>query len=187
MDRGTRRGYNLGLPRVRHDLTTKHLHHRQRNEGVKESQIMPNRRQGKENRNSWHGQERMRKSPHSAFRLSLRSPGWRCASQWLGLNMCGSVLSDSLWPHGHPWNSASQNTGVGSLSLLQGIFPTQGSNPGLLHCRRILHQLSLRGSPEQVNHCLWPALHRCAHILSVIPTLRWRTPATATGSNCENR
>ena len=96
MDRGTRRSYNLGSPRVRHDLTTKHLHHRQRNEGVKESQIMPNRRQGKENRNSWHGQERMRKSPHSTFRLSLRSPGWRCASQWLGLNMCGSVLSDSL-------------------------------------------------------------------------------------------
>ena len=37
-----------------------------------------------------------------------------------------------------PLNSAGQNTGVGSLSLLQGIFPTQGSNPGLLHCRRIL-------------------------------------------------
>ena len=35
-----------------------------------------------------------------------------------------------------PWNSPGQNTGVGSLSLLQGIFPTQGSNQGLLHCRR---------------------------------------------------
>ena len=35
-----------------------------------------------------------------------------------------------------------QNTGVGRLSLLQGIFPTQGSNPGLLHCRRILYRLS---------------------------------------------
>ena len=41
-----------------------------------------------------------------------------------------------------PWNSPGQNTEVGSLSLLQGIFPTQGSNPGLLHCRRILYQLS---------------------------------------------
>ena len=41
-----------------------------------------------------------------------------------------------------PPNSLSQNTGVGSLSLLQGIFPTQGSNPGLPHCRRILYQLS---------------------------------------------
>ena len=40
-----------------------------------------------------------------------------------------------------------QNTGVGSLSLLQGIFPTQGLNPGLLHCRWILYQLSHKGSP----------------------------------------
>ena len=39
------------------------------------------------------------------------------------------------------WNSPGQNTGVGSLSLLQGIFPTQGSNPGLLYCRQILYQL----------------------------------------------
>ena len=47
-----------------------------------------------------------------------------------------------------PWNSPGQNTGVGSLSLLQGIFPTQGSNPGLPHCRLILYQLSHKGSPE---------------------------------------
>ena len=40
------------------------------------------------------------------------------------------------------WNSPGQNTGVGILSLLQGIFPTQGSNPGLWHCRRILYQPS---------------------------------------------
>ena len=53
-----------------------------------------------------------------------------------------SVVSDSLWPHGlySPWNSPGQNTGVGSLSLLQGIFPTQGSNPGLPHCRQILYR-----------------------------------------------
>ena len=44
-----------------------------------------------------------------------------------------SVVSDSLQPHGlySPWNSPGQSTGVGSLSLLQGIFPTWGSNPGL--------------------------------------------------------
>ena len=56
----------------------------------------------------------------------------------------------SLWPHGlyNPWNSPSQNTGVGSLSLLQGIFPTQGSNPGLPQCRQILYQLSHKGSPR---------------------------------------
>ena len=60
-----------------------------------------------------------------------------------------SVVSDSLWPCGlySPWDSPGQNTGVGSLSLLQGIFPTQGSNPGLPHCRRILYQLSHKGSP----------------------------------------
>ena len=40
-----------------------------------------------------------------------------------------------------------KNTGMGSLSLLQEIFPTQGSNPGLLHCRQILNQLSYQGSP----------------------------------------
>ena len=46
------------------------------------------------------------------------------------------------------WNFAGQNTGVGSLSLLQGIFPTQGSNPGLPHCRRVLYQLSHKRSPR---------------------------------------
>ena len=44
-----------------------------------------------------------------------------------------------------PWNSPDQNTRVGSLSLLQGIFPTQGLNPGLPHCRWILYQLSYQG------------------------------------------
>jgi len=61
-----------------------------------------------------------------------------------------SGMSSSLQPHGlySPWNSPGQNTGVGSLSLLQGIFPTQGSNPGLPHCRWILYQLSHKGSPH---------------------------------------
>ena len=61
-----------------------------------------------------------------------------------------SVVSDSLWPHGlySPWNSRGQNTGVGSLSLLQGMFSTQGWNPGLLHCRWILYQLSHKESPR---------------------------------------
>ena len=59
-----------------------------------------------------------------------------------------SVVSDSLPPHRlySPWNSPGHNTGVGSLSLLQKIFPTQKSNPGFLHCRRILYQLSHKGS-----------------------------------------
>ena len=60
-----------------------------------------------------------------------------------------SVVSNSLQPHVpySPWNSLGQSTGVGSLSLLQGIFPTQGWNPGLPHCRQILYQLSHKGSP----------------------------------------
>ena len=45
-----------------------------------------------------------------------------------------------------PWNSPGQSTGVGSLSLLQGIFLTQGSNPGLLQCRWTVYQLSHKGS-----------------------------------------
>ena len=59
-----------------------------------------------------------------------------------------SVVSDSLWLDElhSPWNSPGQNTRVGSLSLLQGIFPTQGSYPGLPHCRWILYQLSYHGS-----------------------------------------
>ena len=48
-----------------------------------------------------------------------------------------------------PWNSLGQNTGVDSLSLLQGIFPTQESNWALLHCWQTLYQLSYQGSPNQ--------------------------------------
>ena len=61
-----------------------------------------------------------------------------------------SVVSDYLQAHGlqSPWNSPGQNTGVGSLSLLQGILQTQGLNPGLPHCRLILYQLSHKGSPR---------------------------------------
>ena len=46
-----------------------------------------------------------------------------------------------------PWNSPGKNTGVGCHALLQEIFPIQGSNPGLLHYRRILYRLSHQGSP----------------------------------------
>ena len=61
-----------------------------------------------------------------------------------------SVVSVSLWPCGlySPWKSPSQNTGLGSLSLLQGIFPTQESNSGLPHWGQILYQLSHHGSPR---------------------------------------
>ena len=63
-----------------------------------------------------------------------------------------STVSHFLWPQGLsltrllcPWDSPGKNTGVGSHFLLQGIFSTQGWNPGLLHCRQILYCLSHQG------------------------------------------
>ena len=60
-----------------------------------------------------------------------------------------SVESDSFRPRGLyptrllcPWDSLGKNTEMGCHALVQGIFPTQGSNPGLLHCRQILYRLS---------------------------------------------
>ena len=76
-----------------------------------------------------------------------RRPSWEEA---LSESESRSVVSDSLRLCS-PWNSLGQNTEVGSLSLLQGIFPSQESNPGLLHCRRILYQLSHKGSPKNTG------------------------------------
>ena len=65
-----------------------------------------------------------------------------------------SIMSDSWWPYRLwptrllcPWNSPGKNTGAGSHSLLQGIFPTQGLNLGLLHGRWILYRLSHQNPP----------------------------------------
>ena len=69
-----------------------------------------------------------------------------------------SVVSNSLRPHElySPWNSPGQNTGMGSLSLLHGIFPTQGSNPRLPHCGKILYQLRHQGSPRILEWVAYP-------------------------------
>ena len=78
-----------------------------------------------------------------------------------------ALQADSLpaEPQGKP-----KNTGVGSLSLLQGIFPTQESNQPLLHCRWILYQLSYQGSPFKfcnfhhrwnINQIMWPWALQC--------------------------
>ena len=64
-----------------------------------------------------------------------------------------NFLQSSGWYS--PWNSPSQNTGVGSLSLRQGIFPTQGLNPSLPHCRWILYQLP-QGSPRILEWVAYP-------------------------------
>ena len=69
-----------------------------------------------------------------------------------------SVVSNILRPHGLqptrlycPWDSPGKNTGVGSCSLLQRIFLTQGSNPGLLHCRQIIYRLSHQNYMHENN------------------------------------
>ena len=64
-----------------------------------------------------------------------------------------SVVSNSLRPHGI---FQARYTGVGSLSILQGIFPTQGSNPGLLYCTRILYHLSHKESPRILERVAYP-------------------------------
>ena len=60
------------------------------------------------------------------------------------LSLSLTLLQDCSLPGSSPWNSLDKNTGVGSHSLLQGISPAQGSNPGLLHCRQILYCLRAR-------------------------------------------
>ena len=95
----------------------------------------------------------------------------------------GSTLCDLMDYTAHE-DPPGQNTGVGSLSLLPGIFPTQGWNPGLLHCRwmRILHQLSHQGSPmksvlplkETTFRCWWalqPSLPQWIKVLTPAPSV----------------
>ena len=87
---------------------------------------------------------------------------WRLNSTFLNNEQVESesclIVSNSFWPHGlySPWNSLGENTGVGSLSLLQGIIPTQGSNPGLLHCRQILYHLIYKGSSRILEWVAYP-------------------------------
>ena len=76
-----------------------------------------------------------------------------------------SVVSHSLQPHGlysvySSWNAPDQNTGVGNLPFLQGTFPTQGSNPGLLHYIQILYQLNHKASPRIREWVAYPLSSR---------------------------
>ena len=76
-----------------------------------------------------------------------------CISEWMKVVQSCPTFCD---PMKNSWNSPGQNTGVGSLSLLQGIFLTQGSNPGLPHCRQILYQMSHKGSPRILEQVAYP-------------------------------
>ena len=78
------------------------------------------------------------KGPQSLWRKKWSEVNWKSLSR--------VRLFATPWTYS-PWNSPGQNTGVGGLSLLQGIFPTQGSNPGLPHCTWILYELSHQGTP----------------------------------------
>ena len=81
-----------------------------------------------------------------------------------------SVVTDSLRQHGlhNPCNSPGQSSGVGSLSLLQGIFPTQGSNPVLPHCRKILYQLSHQGSCRNNNFKSKPPVFYYNNVINTV-------------------
>ena len=71
------------------------------------------------------------------------------------------IVANSLWPHVHvtiysPWSSLGRHTGMGRCSLLQAIFPTQGLNPGLPHCRWILYKVNHQGSPRILEWVAYP-------------------------------
>ena len=88
------------------------------------------------------------------LRVYLNSAWSRAQAGSMQLKVKGKLLCRVrlfVTPWTSAWNSPGQNTGVGSLSLLQGIFPTQGSNPGLPHCRWILYRMSHKGSPMQLK------------------------------------
>ena len=87
----------------------------------------------------------------SAMCIEYTPSHWITVFQWCESQ---SVMSDSLRPHG--LYSPGQNTEVGNLSLLKGIFPNQGSNPGLPHCGQILYQLSHQGSPRILEWVAYP-------------------------------
>jgi len=92
-----------------------------------------------------------------------------------------SKVSDSLSPHRLlltrllcPWDSLGKNTEVGCHALLQGIFPTQGSDPGLPHYRHIIFHLSSQGSPRILECIAYPFSRR-----SSWPMNCTRVPCTA--------
>ena len=77
-------------------------------------------------------------------------------------------MSNSLQPQGlcNPWNSLGQNTGVGSRSLLQGIFPTQGSNPCLLYWQADSLPAKPPGKPPGGMFPIWGYCKQCCYELA---------------------
>ena len=79
---------------------------------------------------------------------------WKWEWEWKSLSLVRVFATPWLYSS---WNSPGQNTGMGSLFLLQGIFPTQGLNSGLPHCRQILYQLRHKGSPRILEWVAYPS------------------------------
>ena len=86
--------------------------------------------------------------------LCVSAQSW-CVLSCFSLTLCDSMDCNPPGSSVHG-DSPGKNTGVGCHALLQGIFPTQGSNPGLPHCRRILYQLSHQGSPRILEWVAYP-------------------------------
>ena len=111
--------------------------------------------EGKYNLESWnkagfrvYSQEHKTQKPRTAsWEFSLCKWKWKSLSHVWHLAIPQTTQS---------WNSPGQNTGVSSLSLLQGVFPNQGLNPGLPHCRRTLYQLSHKESPRKLEWIACP-------------------------------
>ena len=102
----------------------------------------------------------------AAHQAPLSMGGFSRQEYWSGLpgSLPGGLPNPSIGPRSSTLKVDSlpseplgkpSDTGVGSFSLLQGIFPTQGSNQGLLNCRQILYQLSYKGSPVRVGGMLF--------------------------------
>ena len=100
-----------------------------------------------------------------------------------------SVVSNPLQPHGlqharlfHPWDFSSKNTEAGCCFLLQGIFPAQGSNPGLPHCRQTLYCLSHEGSSEKTLIYFYGS---CLYYSYFLGTPYHTTPGLLTRNKCK--
>ena len=111
--------------------------------------------------------------------FQLSSPGFYPRHQTGSMPVCSvAVMSDSWRPHGPqptrlfcPWDFPGKNTRVDCHFLLQGIFPTHGSKPGLLcllHCRWILYPLSHLGSSSRLRHLSYSLLPRKSSSYSVL-------------------
>ena len=113
--------------------------------------------------------EARRAAVHWVTKSRTQLSNWTTATRFsIGISPCcavlsRSVVSKSLWPldcslpgtsvYG---DSPGKNTRVGCHAFLQRIFPTQGSNPGLLHCRWICYQLSHQGCPRILEWVVYP-------------------------------